>query len=163
MEGIRTWAVGLCAAAMAGGLTELLLPKAGLRRVLQMTVSVFFLTCIFAPVPWSGEGFSLETDVVTMWDLENVRRETAVLEQAWSVQQEDYTERALELRTSRLLEVLEIPWKKISFLKHTDEQGRIWISECEIQLAAEADVPKETLQVQLGMPVRVKQPERAMQ
>ena len=50
MDGIREWGYSLCAAAIACGMMQVLIPNAGAGRVMRMTVSVFFLCCLFSPL-----------------------------------------------------------------------------------------------------------------
>ena len=50
MEAVRQWAFGLCAAAVACALAQLVLPGAGMQRVFRITCSVFFLCCLLSPV-----------------------------------------------------------------------------------------------------------------
>ena len=50
MEEIRQWAFGICAAAVACGLTQMILPKSSMQRVFGITSSVFFLVCLLSPV-----------------------------------------------------------------------------------------------------------------
>lgn len=50
MDGIREWGYSLCAAAIACGMIQVLIPNAGAGRVMRMTVSVFFLCCLFSPL-----------------------------------------------------------------------------------------------------------------
>ena len=50
MEGIKQWAFSVCAAMVACGLCQMLLPKAGMEKIFRMTVSIFFLCCLLSPI-----------------------------------------------------------------------------------------------------------------
>lgn len=59
MEAIRQWAAGVCFAAGAAGLCKLLSPESSLGRMLQMSLSVFFLSSILLPLSFSDISLSM--------------------------------------------------------------------------------------------------------
>lgn len=50
MDSVRQWAFGICAAAIACALAQLILPKSSMQRVFNITCGVFFLGCLLSPV-----------------------------------------------------------------------------------------------------------------
>ena len=50
MDGIRSWAITLCFAALAAGMAGIIAPKGNMEKVFKFTVSLFFLCCILVPV-----------------------------------------------------------------------------------------------------------------
>ncbi len=50
MEAIKDWAFSICAAAIAGAAAELISPSGNIKKMVKITVSVFFLTCMLSPV-----------------------------------------------------------------------------------------------------------------
>lgn len=60
MEAIRQWAFSLCAAGVACSLIQITAPKTPTRKLLQLTVSTFFLCAIFAPIIIPSTSFELD-------------------------------------------------------------------------------------------------------
>jgi len=50
MEAIKEWAFSICAAAIAGAAVELISPSGNIKKMVKITVSVFFLTCMLSPM-----------------------------------------------------------------------------------------------------------------
>lgn len=50
LDAIRQWAFALCAAMVACGIAQLLLPKSNLESMFKLVSSVFFLCCLLSPV-----------------------------------------------------------------------------------------------------------------
>ena len=61
MESIRQWAFGICAAAIACGLAQLILPKSNMQRLFNITSSVFFLSCLLSPLALAPISLDLES------------------------------------------------------------------------------------------------------
>ena len=49
MDNVRTWALSLCVALVAGGVCHLLLPNKSMEKIFQLVASSFFLCCVLAP------------------------------------------------------------------------------------------------------------------
>ncbi len=50
MDGIRAWAVGLCAVAVGCTLLQTLAPKGGLGKIYHLLIAAFFLCCLVYPL-----------------------------------------------------------------------------------------------------------------
>ena len=157
MDAVRQWAFGVCAAAVACALAQLLLPGAGMQRVFQITCSVFFLCCLLSPVALSP------------WDLELPAQRQAMLGQV-----EERTRRleaSLQEGTHRLarenlrriaaqeLARLGVEGGEISVDVHEDADNGISISGCGVVLpegyAARQQEIQAALEAYLGVPVRI--------
>lgn len=158
MESIRNWAFGACAAAVACGVIQLILPKSGMQKVFQVTASVFFLGCLLSPVFFA------------MPDPGDYRREQALL-------QEEIDRRSRELSSAveqggaelaagsirqaarEALDELGVEGGKIYVNIHDEADGSISISECEVQLprayASRHDEIRGALLQRLGVNVLI--------
>ena len=156
MDNVRQWAFGICAASIACALAQMLLPSSSLQKTFQMTCSVFFLSCLLSPVlfaPWT-------IDSAQLVDFQSQVTEKA--EHLEETLREDTIYLAEENLKNRLEEILleqEIIARKISVQAHDVGDGRISITECEIQLE-EKDADRCTLlqtylQERLEMEVKV--------
>ena len=132
MDGIRSWAFSTCAAAIACGLFQLLLPRTGMRKVLNATVSVFFLCCLFSPVFFTFQrmDFSLEQDRLQQEiELRSKQLETVVQDAG-----EALAEEKIRQEIQQVFHELGIEGGKIYIKIHEAGDGRISISECKVQL-----------------------------
>lgn len=132
MDAIRSWAFSTCAAAVGCGLFQLLLPRAGMRKVLNAAVSVFFLCCLFSPVFLSlpQADFSLEQDRLRQEiELRSGRLEAVVQDAG-----EALAEERLRQEIQQVFDELRIEGGKIYIKIHEQEDGRISIIECKVQL-----------------------------
>lgn len=82
MEIFKQWAFSVCAAAVAGGIAHMILPKSGLSKIFSLTASVFFLCALLSPLLLSGGELRLEwndysdrTSADTASRLEEIARE----------------------------------------------------------------------------------------
>ena len=50
MDGIKAWAIALCAAAVGCSLLHMLAPKGGMGRLFKLIIAAFFLCCMIAPL-----------------------------------------------------------------------------------------------------------------
>ena len=123
MEEIRQWAFGICAAAVACGLTQMILPKSSMQRVFGITSSVFFLVCLLSPVAL----VPLTLDITTQ---EEFQQEADRREE----QQKDAISESVRLAAADLLEDMGVEYRKIYINVHEDGEGGISISECEVEL-----------------------------
>lgn len=60
MDAIKQWAFSICAAMVAAGLAQMLLPKSGMEKIFRTTVSIFFLCCLLSPIVLRDPGLRLE-------------------------------------------------------------------------------------------------------
>ena len=121
MEEIRQWAFGICAAAVACGLTQMILPKSSMQRVFGITSSVFFLACLLSPIAFVP--LSLDITVQEEFQQEADRRADR-LRLTVEEQQRDAVSESVRLAAAGLLEEMGVEYRKIY----------ISISECEVEL-----------------------------
>lgn len=131
MEEIRQWAFGICAAAVACGLTQMILPKSSMQRVFGITSSVFFLVCLLSPVAL----VPLTLDITTQEEFQQeADRRADRLRLMVEEQQKDAISESVRLAAADLLEDMGVEYRKIYINVHEDEEGGISISECEVEL-----------------------------
>lgn len=134
MNEIRQWAFGICAAAVACGLVQLILPKSSMQRIFQVTASVFFLGCLFSPLALSSldlPQIELEQEQITR----QIEEKTARLQQAADEQNGQIATESLRTAANEVLDALGVEGeRKIYINVHDDEQDGISISECEVEL-----------------------------
>ena len=131
MDSIRQWAFGVCAAAIACGITQLILPKSSMQRMFTITCSVFFLSCLAAPVMLGPITLDIQDDYQIQMEIqERTQRLHFAVE-------EDYHQTATESirkAAAQILEEMGIDYNKIYININTQGQNGISISECEIEL-----------------------------
>lgn len=156
MDAIRHWAFGACAAAVACGLIQLILPKSGMQRIFNVTASVFFLSCLLSPVLISMPGpedFTVEREELQA----EVERRSQRLSSAVEESQTRLAAGSVREAARRVLEELAVEGGKIYVNVHDLEGGGISISECEVQLPREYeprhDEIRQALLARLGVNV----------
>ncbi|MCI8649282.1 MAG: hypothetical protein HFG20_04115 [Anaerotruncus sp.] len=131
MDGIRQWAFGLCAAATACGVAQMVLPKSNLQKMFRMTASIFFLCCLLSPValaPISLDSAPRE-DLQRQTEQRAQQLRSAVEEQSGRIATEH-----IRLTAAEILETLGVEYEKIYITIHEDDTDSISISECEVEL-----------------------------
>ena len=144
MDGIREWGYSLCAAAIACGMIQVLIPNAGAGRVMRMTVSVFFLCCLFSPLVLRVPELAEIPQSTAQAKADEIARRLAEgqEERAIGRAQEDLRR---EARDS--LEEIGIFHSKIQITIHAVDKSRIEISEL-ILVLQESDREREGEAVQ---------------
>ncbi len=156
MESIRQWAFGICSAAIACGLAQLILPKSSLQRIFQITSSVFFLSCLLSPVV-----LSLPTLEITPPDslMEDISRRSERLNSSVEEQRQELATESLRNAAEDILQDLGIKANKIYINVHEDGEGGITISECELELDESYfprhDEIRAALHKALGVDIRI--------
>ena len=134
MEGLREWALAVCAAAVAGSLAHLACPSGEVAKVYKITISVFLLCCILAPVltgalggDWGAESFmTSETE-----------EKTAELENTFKTQVKDEFCASIKAFVENELGLVGVSAQEISINVNTNEQGGIFITELIVFLSTE--------------------------
>ena len=120
MEEIRQWAFGICAAAVACGLTQMILPKSSMQRVFGITSSVFFLVCLLSPVAL----VPLTLDITTQEEFQQeADRRADRLRLMVEEQQKDAISESVRLAAADLLEDMGVEYRKIYINVHEDGEG----------------------------------------
>lgn len=70
MDAIKQWAFSICAAMVACGLAQMVLPNSGMEKIFRTTVSVFFLCCLLSPVFLRVPSLQIELQESTRSDIE---------------------------------------------------------------------------------------------
>ena len=131
MDSIRQWAFGVCAAAIACGLAQLVLPKSSMQQVFNITSSVFFLGCLLSPIAFSA----IDVELIPQEEIQRqVEERAGRLSEAVEQQQEELATESVRLAAAETLDEMGIPYQKIYINVHVDEEDGISISECEVQL-----------------------------
>lgn len=156
MESIRQWAFGLCCAAIACGLAQLIMPKTSMQRVFQITSSVFFLSCLLSPIAVSLPSLEV-TPPNEMIDEINEKSER--LDSITKDQQQDLATESIRHTAEDTLMDFGIKPNKIYINVHDDGEGGITISECELELdnsyLPQHDEIRAQLHKALGVDIRI--------
>lgn len=92
MEALQTWAFSVCAAMVACGIAQIVLPKGSMEKVFRITVSIFFLCCLLSPILLRGPALEIEV-------------------QAYA--QEEIVQRAEKLQQEAILQTQQMAQKEI--------------------------------------------------
>lgn len=144
MDSIRDWGYSLCAAAIACGMIQILIPNAGAGRVMRMTVSVFFLCCLFSPLVLRSPGLEPIPQSSAQAKTDEIARRLTEGQEERAIRkaQEDLSR---QVRDS--LEEIGIFPSKIRITIHAVDKSRIEISELTLVLQ-EGDREREGEAVQ---------------
>ena len=152
MGSLRQWAFGLCGAAIACGLAQMILPESNLQKLFHITCSVFFLCCLLSPVILSP--ISWEPSVQ-----EELQQQIEERAKRLSETLENQGIETLRQTARGVLDELGIDGGKIYINTHENETGGISISECEVQLderyAPRHQEIREALRQRLGVQVLI--------
>lgn len=157
MDGIRQWAFGICAAAIACGLAQLILPKSSMQRIFNITCSVFFLGCLLSPVALSP--INLELSIGQENIQREVERRAQNLEAAVDETTRGMASESIRMAAAKTLEDMGISSYKIYLNVHDTRDDSISISECEVELDESYfprhDEIRSALMEQLGINVLI--------
>ncbi|WP_368233990.1 stage III sporulation protein AF [Anaerotruncus rubiinfantis] len=131
MESIRQWAFGICAAAIACGLAQLILPKSNMQRLFNITSSVFFLSCLLSPLALAPISLDLESAEEMQRE---VQRRAKNLTSAVEEQTGEIASESIRIAAADRLAEMGIEYQKIYVNIHADDENGISISECEVEL-----------------------------
>ena len=155
MDSIREWGYSLCAAAIACGIIQILIPNAGAGKVMRMTVSVFFLCCLFSP-------FVLQMPELEPVPFSSAQQKAEEIASQLNQNQEEQTllhaEKELCSQTEEYLKEIGIFSSKIEISIHAVDKSRIEISEVKVILK-ESDRNREEEAVQQIEDLLGKKPE----
>ena len=70
MEAIKQWVFSVCAAMVACGLMQTLLPKSNMEKIFSLTVSVFFLCCLLSPLLLRAPQLRIEVEEYSAQDMQ---------------------------------------------------------------------------------------------
>lgn len=147
MQDFRNWAFGVCTAAVACGMMQLLLPKSGMQKILNVAVSVFFLGCLLSPVlltlpqtDTGGASAELQSEIT---------RRSEELASELRDSGEQLATGTLRQTAKQVLEELGVENGKIYINVHDLPEGGISISECEVQLPPQYETRHDEIRAAL--------------
>ncbi|MEM1483831.1 stage III sporulation protein AF [Oscillospiraceae bacterium PP1C4] len=131
MDTIRQWAFGICAAAIACALAQLILPKSSMQRIFNITSSVFFLGCLLSPIAFAP----ITLDIAAQDEVNRkIAQKSEQLSSAMEEQTQENASESIRLAAIKTLEEMGISAQKIYINVHDDGENGISISECEVEL-----------------------------
>ena len=141
MEGLRDWGVSLCLVTAATALLQLLAPKNGLGKLLEMIGSAAFLLCALAPlvtVDWQTDGLFLSPLSET--------GQRQLLAERLRDQLEPPLQTAVWEQGSEALAAYGLSAEKIEAVMDIDDRGGIYITKILVTLDASEMVRRRTVQ-----------------
>lgn len=140
MDAVRQWGFALCTAAVACSLAQMLAPKTGASKLFKLTVSTFFLCCIFSPLLI---GFG--TGEISLTIEEGQSRSDEIARKLEESLSEDYYAPAAEEageEVARVLKALGVTPQKIVITINNLDEERIGIYQATL-LLEEGDRSRE--------------------
>ena len=123
MDGIKAWAIALCAAAVGCSLLHMLAPKGGMGRLFKLIIAAFFLCCMIAPLMNLKSMTQLDIDALP----EDVRSD--VLQERVNGQVERQINAALLRVTNDTLKNYNTQAEKVVAKMDTSADGGICITQ----------------------------------
>lgn len=124
---IKTWAISLCVAALAGAIVQLLTPDTSLKKLMRFVTAAFFLSCLIAPV---------------LTGLPEIAPAQGKAEQAlWEAREglrgviDGQMEHSMLAQVRTLLEEKGVYAENISFSYNTADKNRISITQIDVVLS----------------------------
>ena len=158
MEILRGWAFGVCCAAVAAGLIQLLLPQSSLGRVERVVTAAFFLCSLALPLVEALPSLAVEWEPFPQEEAAEISRE---LELLLDQRLQDQVAQSLASLTGEKLEEMGISGGDVR-IDITTEPGEPLDQD---GLAVEVTLPEEyrfrhdelvkSLEYQLGLTVRL--------
>ena len=152
MDGVREWATGLCAAAVAGAAMQMLVPKKGAGQLFRVLLTAFFLCVFTAPLlSWQGipelELSSLPGEV-----------QNDLLEETVTLQLRSQVSAAVTEIVDSTLSGYGYTAKKVETNMDIADDGGIYIVDVRVSFSGQvsgAAFLRRRLETRLGVPVSV--------
>ena len=156
MEAIKQWAFSICAAMVACGLSQMLLPKSSMEKIFRTTVSVFFLCCLLSPLVLQKPELRIELEEYAQSDID---ARAARLRQVVQSQTAQASEGELKKIIAAKLSQMGINYHSITINMSINGQSENGIDSVEIELARSHAKDHDTIHAELaeafGIPVRL--------
>lgn len=133
MMAVRDWALTVCIAAVAGSLVRMAAPEGATQKVLNLTVSLFFLCALVSPVLTGAVSGEL---TVPDFEQSEAQYNTQALEEQMQRQVEESFRGSMEQAVDAALREAEAVPLEIFVNINTEGQGGISITEVRVTLAA---------------------------
>lgn len=144
MEWVRTWGVSICCAAVGCAVLQLLAPRGGLGKVLELIGALAFLGCALSPLARLP---SLDWQNVPSIPLSESAKSELLQEQLWR-QMQTPVQQAVQQEGTAALAAYGLSAEKIEAVTDTDEDGSIYISKIAVTLTKSQAV-RRTAVIQL--------------
>ncbi len=131
MDAVRTWIIGICAAAVAASIARIITPSGGVQRTMKIISAVFMLCIVTSPL--IGEisfDFSKELDAVSI-------PQSSELSDTVMQQTEVYTQSQLKSLMESYLKKYGIERARISIIMEREQDMRISIVRAEAGVSEE--------------------------
>lgn len=153
MDGVKAWAIALCAAAVGCSLLHMLAPKGGVGRIFKLIIAAFFLCCLIAPLMHLQSLTKLNIDALP----EEVRAD--VLQERVNEQVERQINAVLLRVTNDTLKNYDTQAEKVVAKTDTSADGGICITQIVLymdkQNIRDAMVAKQVMEKRLEVEVIV--------
>lgn len=153
MEEIRLWAVSLCTVALGCALVQMLAPKGGMGRLLNMILAAFFLCCLFQPL------LSVSSLLPLFEAPFPVSDETVLKDQFYETLRAQ-TDQALGKRVTAILDSYGIAVEKTEADMNISGEGAIYMRRIIVYLdeqnMKQATTARTVLSQQLDIPISIR-------
>ncbi len=133
MELIRNWATVVCITLVVTILFSMLVPKGSMERVLQFSISLFFIVSFITPFITQFSSFRLDVSASAQVEESNLESVSA-LEESFEQKLLELTKENLEEKGKGFLEEIGVRCQKISVSINKEEDDSITISKITVWL-----------------------------
>lgn len=158
MELLSQWAFGVCCAAVAGGITQLVLPNSPMQKIYRVVVGAFFVCCTLVPLMTVLPRLTVELDPFPQAQAQELTEELAQVQDQLL---RDQVEEALTGQVEEKLEKMSINGAAVH-IHFSTEPGTVLEAE---HVTVEVILPEgyrprhdelaKSLEYQLGLAVRL--------
>ena len=146
MNGIREWAFSACAAMAVCGIARMVLPAGNLQKVLNITISVFFMCCLLSPLALRTGGINIELNGYLQEESEKLAQQLML---GINAQANNAAEAAIEKIISEKLLDMGINHTGITININTNGQNDVRIENINIRLPVEYEERNTEIQDRL--------------
>jgi len=146
LNGIREWAFSACAAMAVCGIARMVLPAGNLQKVLNITISVFFMCCLLSPLALRTGGINIELNGYLQEESEKLAQQLML---GINAQANNAAEAAIEKIISEKLLDMGINHTGITININTNGQNDVRIENINIRLPVEYEERNTEIQDRL--------------
>ena len=146
MNGIREWAFSACAAMAVCGIARMVLPAGNLQKVLNITISVFFMCCLLSPLALRTGGINIELNGYLQEESEKLAQQLML---GINAQANNAAEAAIEKIISEKLLDMGINHTGITININTNGQNDVRIENINIRLPEEYEERNTEIQYRI--------------
>lgn len=133
MEAIKSWAIGICMAAIVAGLFTMLFPSGSMEKMIRIVISAFFICCLIAPF-LSQKEFKIELEAMSS---DSMSANEDALQEKLNEQTINSAGAQVEVLIKSELEKNNYKFDKISAEMDIDDSNRIFIKEVVLELPSD--------------------------